>query len=212
MSLKLPLVLEEIDSDTGCIARDWQLGEVDLDALGKLLDDDFKDIGEHHFVLDQNDVRLVSSSLMGEALEFPQGELRGRHALLDALPYKIHTRRELAMMLRGEKPLARFSMWPGEDFQAIIRQPFAKHVESGLLRAFVEREERSYGIATTYSFTLPGEEWRVAAMTELWNTGLGKFSADEFTRREGQLLGYEDWQTDAFLKLQHEMVDRACAG
>jgi hypothetical protein len=46
-------------------------------------------------------------------------------------------------------------------------------------------------------FTLPGEEWRVAAYRQLlaapgWD--------DERERRQGELLGYEDWQNDWWME------------
>jgi hypothetical protein len=211
MSLRLPLVLEEIDPETGCIARDWQLGSVDVLALGKLVCCDFSEIDRARYDLDHDDVRLISMTFLTEPLDFQQGMLRPRHPFLDALPYKIHTNRELAMMLQGDKPFARFSMYQGEDFETIVRQPFAKHVATGVLLAFVETADRGFGTITTYSFTLPGEEWRVAAMNEVWETGRRTGWNDDLERREGQLLGYKDWQNDAFLKLRHEMLERASA-
>ena len=103
-------------------------------------------------------------------------------------------------MLRGIKPLAIFSdsydcfpdcvvrylrcfdrcvdqgMFTKQEFVILVSLPHLPHVR---------------GIHRIY-YTLPGEEWRVSAMIELFDRE-GPWSAErewEF----GKLLGYEDWQ------------------
>jgi hypothetical protein len=45
-------------------------------------------------------------------------------------------------------------------------------------------------------FTLPGEEWRVDAYRLLYEVGSKTRWNDTLERREGRLLGYEEWQND----------------
>ena len=47
-------------------------------------------------------------------------------------------------------------------------------------------------------YTLPGEEWRVEALHELFDTRRQWTASQE--RRFGELLGYEDWQNDIWLE------------
>ena len=58
---------------------------------------------------------------------------------LKSLPYRLHTNRELGMMLRGEKPLSVFSDAYGHFPEAVLRylRMFDVHVGRG---AFVKRE------------------------------------------------------------------------
>ena len=113
-------------------------------------------------------------------------------------PYRIHTNRELGMMLRGEKPLAVFSDRLGQ-FPPVVRRYlrlFDNYVAAGRLIRQVEIEPpegfRSYPLEVIY-FALPAEAWRIDSMKELrrsdhWSLG--------HERREGELLGYADWQIE----------------
>lgn len=208
MTVKLPLKLEEIDPETGCIVRDWHLPEIDIAQLNQLLGGDFSEIGHAAYDLDAADIRKLAVNFDLKDLSFEQGQLRRIHSLIDALPYPVHTGRELAMMLSGKKPFARFVFDEGVDFEEIVQQPFSRYVETGTLCAFTERVSDQNRTTVIYSFTLPGEEWRVAAMAELWKCAQETGWSDRHERREGELLGYEDWQNDAFLALRKKFMNR----
>jgi hypothetical protein len=48
------------------------------------------------------------------------------------------------------------------------------------------------------------EEWRIDAYIQLWECADRAGWNDGFERLQGALLGYESWQTDAFLKARRE--------
>ncbi len=124
--------------------------------------------------------------------------------LAGRLPYTLHTNRELGLMLAGRKPLAVFGDGRGRFPAAVVRylRLFDRHVSAGRI---VRRDHFSQqaGTITTFAlhrifFALPAEEWRIDAMVEL--KGSATWSR-EHERREGELLGYEDWMNDHFLDL-----------
>ena len=122
------------------------------------------------------------------------------------LPYRLHTNRELGMMLRGEKPLAVFV--DGYDrFPAAVRRYLAcfdQLVREGLFlkREYVVPDSTISGGCKgwhTIIYSLPAEAWRIDAMIDLrWRLSDG-WSLDR-EREEGRLLGYEDWQNEAWLE------------
>lgn len=119
------------------------------------------------------------------------------------LPYRVHTNFELGMMLRGEKPLAMFYDWDGAIHLAVKRylRMFDRHVMAGkFVRRdhVISRENNQTGPGGwMVLFALPGEEWRIDAMIDLKNSG-GVWRIDQ-ERREGELLGYQDWQNELWI-------------
>ena len=129
---------------------------------------------------------------------------------LKSLPYRLHTNRELGMMLRGEKPLSVFSDAYGHFPEAVLRylRMFDVHVDRG---AFVKREyvylDRGNRPGShVFCYALPDQEWRIDAIIELrenferWNS--------EMERAEGSLLGYSDWQNDWWIERYNERLSR----
>ena len=116
----------------------------------------------------------------------------------DSRPYRLHTNRELGMMLRGEKPLAHFADGEGAFPECVLRylRMFDRHVAAG---RFIRRDvicppdkHRSFALHRLL-IALPGEEWRIDAMLELMASP--EWSASH-ERREGELLGYTDLQNE----------------
>lgn len=118
-------------------------------------------------------------------------------------PYPLHTNRELGMMLRREKPLAVFCDGMGYFPEVVLRylRLFDRHVAAG---RFVKRE---YVVPDTSGrvrgwhtilFARAEEAWRIEAMIELRLSGMwpGGPWTPAHERREGELLGYADWQND----------------
>jgi hypothetical protein len=118
-------------------------------------------------------------------------------------PYIVHTNRELGLMLKGTKPLAMFydaeGFWP----DAVLRylRLFDKHVASG---RFIRRDhfappsiDFNYTLHRVF-FALPREEWRIDEMIQLKQSHSW---SSEHERREGELLGYEEWMNDFHLNV-----------
>lgn len=166
--------------------------------------------------LDEPEICILES-------RFPVTVARGSHEIVlhawnpkAGLPCRLHTGRELSLMLARKKPLAVFAegigMRDGQD-----RHPghfFDPLIDSGLLAKIEYCEPNDLvgspmkGLHITL-YALASEAWRLEAYIALrlearksgWNEAL--------TRREGSLLGYEDWQNDAFMALVQSYRDKA---
>jgi hypothetical protein len=140
---------------------------------------------------------------------------------IDELPYRVHTDRELALMLAGKKPLSAFSeAYPSLDEERglIPERAFQTHVDSGRI---IKREHlfppnenspklKGQPLGTRcVLYALPGEEWRIDAYLLLWKTAEKVGWGEGFERLEGSLLGYEDWQNDAFIDWQKQRKQAA---
>jgi hypothetical protein len=141
---------------------------------------------------------------------------------IDDLPYKVHTGRELALMLKGTKPLAAFC----DDYPClhglyiIPEREFEPHVTSGLLvkREHIEPARADAPIVKGQRlglrrvlYALRGEEWRIDAYLLLWKTANKSGWNEGFERMEGTLLGYEEWQIDFHIEQRYrkfKKVDR----
>lgn len=197
----MKLIVEEIDSKTKCIRQDRSI------EVGSLLD-----LGTEFSSISVDDLRLMSFDLSPEQtteivsrfkikLATKKSVLQLRALMsTDELSYKTHTRRELALMLRGSKPLAYFALYEGDRFEDICDQPFRKYVQSGRI---VERRFR-VGVAKEAvhyrAFTLPGEEWRAQSLRLLMQTCEKCCWSEGMERMQGALLGYTEEQTDEFIE------------
>ena len=127
--------------------------------------------------------------------------------LASKLPYTLHTNRELGLMLKGIKPLAVFADGEGAFPESVVRylRLFERHIAVGsIVRVdhFSEpTKDRSYTLHTIL-FALPDEVWRVEAMLEL--RASEQWGSRESERREGELLGYEDWMNDHFARMLYQ--------
>ena len=118
------------------------------------------------------------------------------------MPYQIHTNRELGLMLKGVKPLAVFGDWYDNRSDVLERylRVFDRHA---LIGAFVKREyvqwhqHGGWRGEHVFLYALPDQEWRIDAMIEL-RSNFSNWTADH-ERKEGQLLGYEEWQNDIWI-------------
>lgn len=125
----------------------------------------------------------------------------------DDRPYRVHTGRELALMLAETKPLAAFSdVYPSLHGLCVIpEREFEPHVAAGRIieRQHIDpaREDarvvkgQKIGMRRVL-YALPGEQWRINAYLLLWKTAEKSGWNEGFERLEGTLLGYEDWQND----------------
>ena len=121
------------------------------------------------------------------------------------LPYILHTNRELGLMLANKKPLAHFADGEGRFPETVRRylRCFDRQVTAGHLirRDYFEppNHHRNYTLHRIL-FALPGEEWRIDEMIELMASPVWGIEQE---RREGELLGYQDWMNDHFLALRY---------
>jgi hypothetical protein len=128
------------------------------------------------------------------------------HLSEQTLGYRIHTNRELGMMLRREKPLSVFCDVEGFFSAAVLRylRMFDRHVWAG---RFVRQEHRTqedhrgrHDTILTILYALPDQAWRIHELINLramspWNP--------DFERGEGLLLGYSEEQCTRWIALKY---------
>lgn len=195
------LVLEIIDPNTGCRARSFAIEPTDPSVISFLLGEEEFD-PRHTYELDAHDTARVLSHF-GFLNEEPISSILRPHHRIDDLPYRVHTNRELALMLDGVKPLAVF----GEEYPLLAGNSlipewlFDKHVATGrfvkreFVGALVHRDHRIRHVL----YARPDEAWRIEAYILLWHTQEVTGWNEALERMEGSLLGYEEWQTDAHI-------------
>jgi hypothetical protein len=125
-------------------------------------------------------------------------------------PYLNHTGFELALMLEGRKPFAKFADgYPSEWLDELIRKfdPFVREghfVARILTRPFSKLgrfpDGRVMEGVREFYVAERGQEWRIEAYLLLQEVGLKAGWNDALERYEGSLLGYEDWQNDWWIE------------
>jgi len=133
---------------------------------------------------------------------FFDGWLR-RWSFLDELPYTIHTRRELRLMLAGEKPLSAFVDDTPEvsDNGIVPEEIFAPYVSSGHLVKRERKSLRSGHLCREVLYAVPSEAWRIDAYLLLMDILDQGCWSEGMERMQGRLLGYTDSQNDIYIAL-----------
>ena len=131
-------VVEVYDSSTECIATEVSFEVSNLAEFAAELG--LTNVEPHAtYDLDDEDIKRINKSF-GLNIDINTGpaKLRARPEI-DDFPYRIHSNRELALMLDGKKPLAVFcGMYPpSPDIKEIPERLFDPHVALG---RFVKRE------------------------------------------------------------------------
>jgi hypothetical protein len=112
-------------------------------------------------------------------------------------PYKLHTNRELSLMLKGEKPLAAFLYAEGEDEASnLSNQDFGTYVNKGVLLRDDHLFQAGPYLLHLVLFALPAEVWRFKAYHLMWEIFEKTKWNETLERMEGSLLGYTEAQND----------------
>lgn len=200
--------LEAIDPATECAVE--KVG-FDVDDLGALREIVGAEQGESFagcwFDLNGEEFNKLTKRF---GVAFNPGNLRvglRSASWLDDLPYRVHTGRELLLMRAGTKPLAYFcESYPESNGYKIPEYLFNPDVVEG---RFVKREfvmvggrsgdpERPRTRVVLYALT--HEEWRIDAFALVLDTAAKTGWNETLERMTGSLLGYTEWQNDAFLE------------
>lgn len=108
--------------------------------------------------------------------------------------YKLHTNRELRLMLSGNKPFSVFSMVEGDVFDIYNGQLFSNY--SDVIRS---RSEKIGDIIYEFKF-LDNEGWRSDAYIALQSIRSYKGNSEGLELLEGELLGYTPEQNIEFIE------------
>lgn len=209
-------VLEAIDAVTECPTIEATFDLADVAELCSIIDPEATDIPIGAlYELDEHDVEQIKAHF---SVQFNQGplavRLRSWHPL-DELPYKVHTGRELALMLNGTKPLAVFwDQYPANlDVEEIPERLFEPYVAAGrfVKLEYVVPVDRittlDGGALRIVLYAAAGQEWRINAYILLYQIAAKVGWSEGFERMQGSLLGYEEWQNDVFIE---KIYKRAC--
>lgn len=199
-------ILQALDPATGCPILEAMLRLDDLAGLRNLIGrdaDDDPDIEQIYKFATEDLPALWAFA----GFAFPQGigtiRLQAWHPLRN-VPYLVHTGFELALMLEGRKPLSAFSGTCPSQWLDDYLMPFGRYVSEGrILRRVVDRVSparprknlRELRLRHIF-FALPGEEWRVDSYLAMLDAMAETGWTEVLERRQGELLGYLDWQRD----------------
>jgi hypothetical protein len=205
--------LQNIDTQTNCPSEEVGIAPIDNSELANAL-------GIADVEVDINfPAELSSPQVLGIIrkydLNFPQDAERvriRRRFAHDDLPYKIHTTRELLMMIKGKKPLAVFSIQV-DNGRLAEEDYFEAYVSKG---TFIKRE---YCEILTIRpgkdlhqrhvlFARPSQEWRIDAYILLMQTASLQGWNLALERMQGSLLGYTDRENDSFIDYRMQQIER----
>lgn len=208
-------MLEFVDQKSGCVIDEVPFEVESAERISALLMIEPTEFDPRvQYELDCDDIARVKSALniRTEAEHSCCVYLRARRPT-DDLPYKIHTNRELTLMLAGSKPLAAFvEDYPRVTVQEVIPEAaFEPYVLSG---RFVKREKLYPGLEDggpqrdgprrsirRVLYARKDEAWRIDAYLLLHEVAVYSGWSEGFERMEGTLLGYEQWQNDAYIRM-----------
>jgi hypothetical protein len=202
-----PLVLRLYDRRDRSLAREIVFEPADVGAALRHLELEEDDLQAHVLVdLTAEEVAWLAAhgglDIDGAAFHVQLG----RGFLDGDLPYRLHTGRELRMMLAGVKPLAVFSDLLEDDPSpwCFPEDVFEPHVRDGTLvrRELLEVDGAAMRqrAVRVLLYALAAEAWRIDAYVLLRQVGRHEGWNDALTRMEGSLLGYAHWQNDVHLE------------
>jgi hypothetical protein len=204
-------VLQGFDAVTDTVCAEWRVRIGDVDQLRALLAPESATdpaLNCRYSGLSELIMRKIGALCIPPIV--PDAILTGLsrpHLAFDVIPYLIHTNFELPLMLDGRKPLAVFGdVYPSDWFDELLA-PFEPFVASGqILRRIIDtpapalkQQHPDLDGMRDVLFALPDQAWRIDAYvkdilnrTRDWD--------DDLERRQGALLGYEDWQNDWWIE------------
>jgi hypothetical protein len=209
-------VIEFIDVKTGCIKEESVIETSDIASLCEIIDLEVSDI--HPAAAYDMDLCVIEKIKLRFGIVCSNTNIVARLRSwrpIDELPYKVHTNRELALMLSGSKPLAAFSEQhsTNSEHESIPESFFDCYVKIGL---FVKREclilDYKKNITRVVLYAREGEEWRIDAYILLKVTANKTGWNEGFERIEGSLLGYEEWQIDVHINKNFNGSPRRMGG
>lgn len=197
------LIVEIYDEETECIATVvcFEVNQIE-ELLPLLCLEEF--YPQATYELERSDIQRINERFnLNIDTDASLVKLRGEMAT-DDLPYQIHTNRELALMLAGEKPLSVFaeSLPPSSEVEEIPERLFDPYVATGrfIKKEYIEPVQAgSEVMIRRVLYAFPTEYWRINAYILLLETAKKSGWSEGFERMEGSLLGYTDQQNEAYI-------------
>jgi hypothetical protein len=214
---KSHIFLQALDISCGLVTGELYCGSPDVSRLANALG---CDVGEFTssktFYLEEGGVQTIKSFLSIDQAQLTELSLSNKHGEISfavqvwnpsaQLPFRVHTNRELILMLENKKPFSVFvgRIPPDTSFEEIPEHLFDPHVASGAFCKQELREECPDPVHDVQGhrivlYARAEERWRIRAYSMVRHLGNRIGWSEPLTRLEGTLLGYSDWQNDAFI-------------
>lgn len=196
--------LQTVDEPSFLILSEVPCGTPSRDALRAIVEPDPEDEDiQETYLLERVQVDAIMQ-LCKIQLDLGQHQFQlASWDECDGLPYRLHAGRELPLMLSGAKPLSYLygTIPPNEHFVEIPEYLFDPYVDIG---RFVKRQRSLFREGWAMGmrqvlYALKEEAWRIDAFFLVQDTAHKTGWNEALTRMEGTLLGYEEWQNDAFI-------------
>lgn len=205
-SQKRQFYVQLIDNDSFIATDEFCLGSFSIEEIANTLECDSAFLEPGNFFCLEGRSKHKAEEILGVNLSQD-----GREANLvswsesDGLPYRMHAGREFILMKDRLKPLSVFtSMVPSSpESLKLPTQLFAPLVndEKVVMRSYCEVIDKNpifKGLEVVLYADI-AEEWRIEAYILLRSIAKKIGWSEPLTRMEGALLGYSEWQNDAFI-------------
>lgn len=212
-------ILSVFDLNLWCAVLECRFVVDDVAALGAIIDADLATDPDFDgiYTIDADELQAInqrfgtdfqpeSTGLTAFEIMLERAHRHVGQGSLRDVPYLVHTRFELPLMIDDRKKLA--CLDSGETDKADGEDAFDVWVEKGLLHKQVffvaipeaHRADLIDPSVTGYRkvyYTLKGEEWRIPAMELLWKAFARSSGwSEDHERMQGMLFGYDDEQND----------------
>lgn len=203
--------LQLVDNVSFVAVEEYSIGSWSTKNLCKLLDCDPGILNLRGFYILEEDSRRKIESIFG--IDLSKGDYQA--SLLswsksDGLPYRTHAGREFILMRDGLKPLSVFtSMVPEvDDSLSLPTHLFSPLLEDGTLvcRTYCEllTGNAMFNGIEVLLYASSNQAWRLDAYILLRSTARRMGWSEPLIRMEGTLLGYAEWQNDAFIAARED--------
>lgn len=204
--LEREFYVQLVDEDSFIAVDEFFLGIWSIEEMAKNLECDPESLRPGSFFVLDEEVKGRVEALFG----FDLSRLNCETNLIswsasDGLPYRTHAGREFILMRDRIKPLSVFTLMipsPPNSLD-LPRSLFSSLVNDGKIvtRSYCEIMDKSCGFngLEVVLYADFSEVWRLEAYILLRSTARKLGWSEALTRMEGALLGYSEWQIDAFI-------------
>lgn len=210
--------IQAMDGESGLALSEMYIGQFSPDRVAAILRCNVSELRQNNpvYIEDEQLTELRLSLRIDEdylVSVFGEGRPKGSDLGVLAwnpgnggLPYRLHTGRELLLMRDGDKPLSVFTgRIPADDsFIEVPEHLFDAKVKDEIftkreIREMLDQPVRGIEGHRVVLYAKKGEEWRLNAYALVRSLGNKIGWSEPLIRLEGTLLGYQDWQNDAYI-------------
>jgi hypothetical protein len=205
-ALKREFYIQIVDENSFIAVDEFFLGYWSIEEMAARIDCSLEELEPGSFYYVDECVRNKVETLFGLNLSRDGYEANLLSwSASDGLPYRTHSGREFVLMRDRRKPLSVFtSILPNPPGSLDLpKNLFSSLLESGKIvtKNYCEAMDKDSGFKglEVVLYADAAEAWRIDAYILLRATAKKVGWSEPLIRMEGALLGYSDWQNDAFI-------------